>query len=86
MITIDTYTAAWDDAMRPLAPEVGEMVRVREPCDEREWFAFRSVLDSAGLTLDWIDWKPRGRWNKYLVEIDREREMELRELEERGAE
>lgn len=43
-ITIDTYTAAWDAAMRPSPPDLGTEVRVALEPDGREWDAFLRVL------------------------------------------
>lgn len=53
-ITIHHYTATWDNAMRPSAPDVGTEVRMPaySTPDARELDDFRRVLARAGLMLE----------------------------------
>jgi len=53
MITIEYYTAAWDEAMNPRPPRVGAMVRYRadELADAHEHDAFRRCLTRNGLDI-----------------------------------
>jgi hypothetical protein len=55
MITIDTYTGTWQEALRPSAPDVGTEVRIPDSHhpDGRERDDFRRVLDEAGLDIQW---------------------------------
>jgi hypothetical protein len=53
--TIDTYTARWDEAMRPTAPEVGDRFCVDAAADAREWDAFQKCLFRAGLDLEFVE-------------------------------
>lgn len=54
-IEIGAYTAAWDHAMNPRAPLVGQRVLCREPTDDREWDAFRRVLSGAKLEAEFVE-------------------------------
>lgn len=57
--TVDSYTAQYDDAMRPrLTPEAGDRVRIPEDpqgtgttCDGREIDAFRRRCRDAGVEM-----------------------------------
>ena len=66
-LTIDTYTAAWDAAMRPTAPRVGSMVRISTEPDGREMDGFSRVLDAAGMDIEWRRWMPRLRMDVHRV-------------------
>lgn len=64
-ITIDSYTAAWDSAMRPKCPTVGTRVKVpnTHSADGREWDAFRRVLRAEGRDLDFVRASSRYDWS-----------------------
>jgi hypothetical protein len=61
MIIIDSYTAAYDSAMRPSAPRIGSLVRISDEPDARELDAFLRVMSKAGLDLRFERYLPRAR-------------------------
>jgi len=74
LITIDTYTAAWDAAMRPTPPRVGSYVRFHVEPDGRELDGFRRCLWDYGLVADtWVRFHPRLRMDVFRIEKDTQR-------------
>ena len=67
MIIIDTYTASWDEAMRPTAPRIGSVIRMHEQPDDREADAFQRCLQRAGLDLEFICHHPRLRMDAWRI-------------------
>lgn len=69
MITIDTYTSTWDDAVRQrTALRAGMHVRIHESADDREFDAFRHRVRESGLSVDChVRWMPRARMNVYRL-------------------
>jgi hypothetical protein len=59
MLTIDTYTASYDSAMRPSAPRVGSLFRLSVSADAREYDGFRACLTRAGLDWEYVRHMPR---------------------------
>ena len=69
MITIDTYTATWDAAMRPSPPTTGSYVRVHESPDGRELDGFQRTLRENGLEIgSWIRYHPNLRMDVFRIE------------------
>jgi hypothetical protein len=67
-IRIDTYTAHWDAAMRPAAPEIGTLVLwAWEPADGREVAAFERCLEAAGRTVRFVDPADESGFDLYEV-------------------
>ena len=67
-ITIDTYTGAWDTAMRPHCPKVGAWVKVpnNRSADGREWDAFGRLLKANDLDLEFARASSRWDWSRVV--------------------
>ena len=67
MLTVDTYTATWDLAMRPSPPRVNSLFRSPEYADAREWDGFRRTLKNNGLDFIWERHLPRLQMDVYRI-------------------
>lgn len=69
-ITINDYTAKWDDAVRHRQTlRAGMRVRVHESSDGREYDAFCRRLADNGLALGaFVRWMPRAKLNVHVLE------------------
>ena len=67
MTTISEYTATWDEAMRPVPPDVGDRIFVDPSADAREWDGFRRVLRCAGLDIAWDDVDEDTGYDEYVI-------------------
>lgn len=72
IITIHHYTATWDDAMRPSAPDVGTEVRMPADStpDARELDGFHRILARAGLMLEYDSADEESGEELYTVQRD----------------
>ena len=67
MLTIDSYTARFDTAMRPSAPRLNSLVRVAVSPDDREYHGFAAVLRAAGLDMTWERSMPRAKADVFRI-------------------
>lgn len=73
MVTLDTYTGDWQEALRPEAPEIGTEIRIPDSHspDGRELDDVLRVLRQAELSLVWdrAEDEDGDEWSIWTVEI-----------------
>ena len=71
-ITINHYTGNWQKACNPVSPAIGELVRIHDEADAREYDDFCRCLKSNKLDREFDSWMPRLKMNVYRIVTEKQ--------------
>jgi len=74
IITIDTYTANWQTAMRPVSPRIGTRIRMSTEPDAREADDFNRCIRSNDIAMEWVRYMPRLKMDEYVLVVRQQNE------------